>query len=91
MADVLVTWTTQDKPVATPADHFVVTCGVQEQNAALTETQSLFHGVPDGTIALAVTLVDAGNNQLAPPITGSVVVVSPILGPTPITVQGVVQ
>lgn len=95
MATVIVSWTTQNEPIATASipDHFAVTLGVLEASEPLQGSNShSFLNVEPGTYQGAVQCVDANGapmnddkNNPYPPATFQVVV--PAVPTAPIVVN----
>lgn len=96
MADVKVTWATQDQAItnASSAHHFLVGVGTVEQSLPLTAREAIFANVAPGNYSVRVQLSDANDVALAPMLTGSVSVPlppPPATAPVPITVTAIVQ
>lgn len=92
--DVTVNWVTESQvvPNALAADHFVVGLGVTEVSVPYNTIRSYtFIGVPGGTWAVWVALVDVAGNELAPPLRGSAVVPDDPQANVPVSINVAVQ
>ena len=96
MADVLVTWSTQNvqHPAGSPqADHFHLGLGVMEADEPLTSTSHLFQNVPAGVLEGHGEVVASDGTELQTPVVFSVTIPEnpPVNVPVVVNISGMVQ